>query len=536
MRFVAALLFAAPLFGQCTYSLDKTTISVPSTASTAGTTATTVSVTATPAACRWLPNVTAGSWLHLSQASQQIQTGSGTFAFSTDANPIGQTRTGTITVQIEGTLFPFVTITQDAATCSFNFSPASQNFSVNGGTGAVNVTANCAWAVANSAGAWLQIPSQSAGGITSATVPFSVSANPCLPSRSGSITMSGSGLAKSLSSSVTQDGSPSNFSLSATSATADATASDNRFQVNTGTGCGWSATSDVSWMQIISGAGGAGNGNISYHLIANTSAARTGTIHVNPGGGAQFTYTVTQAAPGPPSPTIASVADAANYAADAISPGEIVTIFGQNLGPDKLVPLQITGGLLSTNLGGTQVLFDGVAAPMIYSVKGQVSAVAPYGLAGKDSTKVQVSYNGATSDPMTVTVQDSHPAIFTLDASGLGGGAILNQDNSVNSIALPAARGSVVAIYCTGGGTMNPAVIDGSVVGATLPHLTLPVSVTIGGIDAKVEYAGGVPQSIAGLVQINVDVPANIATGSKVPIVVKVGAVTSSAGVTIAVK
>jgi uncharacterized protein (TIGR03437 family) len=137
---------------------------------------------------------------------------------------------------------------------------------------------------------------------------------------------------------------------------------------------------------------------------------------------------------------------------------------------------------------------------------------------------------------MTVTVQDSHPAIFTLDASGLGGGAILNQDNSVNSIALPAARGSVVAIYCTGGGTMNPAVIDGSVVGATLPHLTLPVSVTIGGIDAKVEYAGGVPQSIAGLVQINVDVPANIATGSKVPIVVKVGAVTSSAGVTIAVK
>jgi uncharacterized protein (TIGR03437 family) len=536
MRFVAAVLLAAPLFGQCTYTLDKTAVSLPSTASTAGITATTITVTATPATCRWLPNVTAGTWLHLTQASQQIQTGSGTFTFSADANAFGQARQGTITVQIEGTLFPFVTVSQDAAVCSFNFSPASQTFSVNGGTGTVNVTANCVWAVSSNVGSWVRIPSSSAGGIASAPVPFTVDVNPCLPSRNGTITLNGSGLSIPLTSAVTQDGSPNNFSLSATSASADATASDSRFGVNTGTGCFWSATSDSTWLQITGGSSGSGNGNVAYHLIANTSAARTGSIHVNAGGGKEFLYIVSQGAAGPPSPTIAGIADAANYATDAISPGEIITIFGQNMGPDKLVTLQVTGGLLSNNLGGTQVLFDGVAAPMIYSVKGQVSAIAPYGLAGKNSTKVQVSYNGVTSDPMTATVQDSHPAIFTLDASGLGGGAILNQDFSVNSVALPASRGSIVSIYCTGGGTTNPTVIDGSVVGATLPRLTLPVSVTIGGVDAKVSYSGGVPGQIAGLVQINAEVPASVSTGSKVPIVIKVGSVSSSAGVTIALK
>jgi uncharacterized protein (TIGR03437 family) len=288
-------------------------------------------------------------------------------------------------------------------------------------------------------------------------------------------------------------------------------------------------------MQITGPASGSGAGNVAYHLIANTSASRTGAIHVNPGGGVQYTYTVTQSAAGPPAPQISSVNNAANYASDAVSPGEIVTIFGQNLGPTPLVPLQITGGLLSNNLGGTQVLFDGVAAPMIYSLKTQVSAVVPFGVGGKSSTQVQVSSNGVMSAAVTMSVQDTTPAIFSIDASGLGQGAILNQDNSLNSSSVPAARGSVVAIYCTGGGVLSPAVIDGSVVGAALPRLNQPVSVTIGGVDSKVLYQGGVPGSIAGLVQINAQIPSTVTPGGKLPIVVKIGSVSSTAGVTIAV-
>jgi uncharacterized protein (TIGR03437 family) len=157
-------------------------------------------------------------------------------------------------------------------------------------------------------------------------------------------------------------------------------------------------------------------------------------------------------------------------------------------------------------------------------------------LAGKGSTQLQVSYNGTLSDPVTIPVQDTTPAIFTLDSSGLGPGAVLNQDFSVNTSAVPAARGSVVAIYCTGGGAMNPAVADGAIISAALPRLTQPVAVTIGGFDAKVSYSGGVPSSIAGLTQVNAEVPAGVTPGSKVGVTVKIGSVTSSAGVTIAVK
>jgi uncharacterized protein (TIGR03437 family) len=533
MRFiVAALVLGAPLFAQCTYTLDKLNVNVPAT----GNANNTVTVTASAPSCRWLANVNSGAaFIHLATASQQIVTGSGTFTFSVDANPVGVARNGNIALVTDGA-GAIVTVTQDAAVCSFAFSPTSQNFAVTGGNGAVSVTANCAWAVSTDAGDWVKLTPGSTGGTATATVPFSILGNGCRGARTANLFLNGSTLSKALVSSVTQDGSPANFSLSATSATADANASDGRFTVTTGNGCGWNATSDVSWMQITGGASGAGNGAISYHLIANTSAPRTGNIHVNVAPNTQILYTVTQQSAGPPSPSIASVNNAANYATDAVSPGQIVTLFGQNLGPSTLVPLQVTGGLLTTNLGGTQVLFDGVAAPMIYSLKTQVSAIAPYGLEGKTSTQVQVSFNGVASDAITVPVQPSTPAIFTLDSTGLGPGAILNQDFSINSLSLPAARGSVVAIYATGGGVTNPAVPDGSIVGSNLPRLTLPVSVTIGGVDAKVNYSGGVPSSIAGLTQINAEVPASVTPGAKIPITIKVGGVSSTPGVTIAVK
>jgi uncharacterized protein (TIGR03437 family) len=288
-------------------------------------------------------------------------------------------------------------------------------------------------------------------------------------------------------------------------------------------------------MTLISGASGSGSGAVGYHVLANAGAARTGSIHVNTSPTTQLQFTVTQQAAAPPTPVLSSVDNAASYATDAVSPGEIVTLFGQNMGPTPLVPLQIVNGALTTTLGGTQVLFDGVAAPMIYSLQGQVSAVAPYGLAGKTSTQVQVKYNGAVSNTVTMPVQPSTPAIFSLDSSGLGPGAILNQDFSINSSALPAARGSVVSIYCTGGGVTNPATADGAVVGATLPQLTLPTTVTIGGLNATVSYAGGVPSSIAGLTQINAQVPAGVTPGTKIPVVVKIGDATSISGVTMAV-
>ena len=77
----------------------------------------------------------------------------------------------------------------------------------------------------------------------------------------------------------------------------------------------------------------------------------------------------------PPLLAASSIVNAASYKGGAVAPGELITIFGVNYGPATLVGAQLdTKGLVSTNLSGTQVFFDGVPAPFIYALAGQVSA------------------------------------------------------------------------------------------------------------------------------------------------------------------
>jgi uncharacterized protein (TIGR03437 family) len=94
----------------------------------------------------------------------------------------------------------------------------------------------------------------------------------------------------------------------------------------------------------------------------------------------------------------------------------------------------------------------------------------------------------------------------------------------------------VVWIFATGGGTTNPALPDGAITGTPLPRLTQDVSVSIGGLDARVTYAGGAPGALAGLTQINAEVPAGVTPGPSVPVVLKIGGFTSSGNATVAVK
>jgi uncharacterized protein (TIGR03437 family) len=232
------------------------------------------------------------------------------------------------------------------------------------------------------------------------------------------------------------------------------------------------------------------------------------------------------------------IVNAASYAGGRISPGEIVTIFGFFPGPATLVTLQLDSrGYVSTNLGGEQVLFDGVPAPMIYAVAGQVSAVVPYEVSGESSTQVQVSYQMQVSNPVTMTVAGVVPGVFTIDGSGHGQGAIVNQDGTVNSKSNPAAVGSTVFVYATGEGQTNPAGVDGKPDAAPLPQpITQPVTATVGGVAANVAYAGGVSGLVAGVLQVNVQIPQGVSSGDAVSIVLNVGGTTSQANVTLAIR
>ncbi len=230
-----------------------------------------------------------------------------------------------------------------------------------------------------------------------------------------------------------------------------------------------------------------------------------------------------------------NIANAASGQVGAVSPGEIMLLFGSRLGPDNLAGYTInSSNRLDTVSGGTRVLFDGVPAPMLYSSAGQISAIVPYSVAGKVAVSVQVEYKGQLSPAVSLPVAPSAPGIFTQNQSGQGPGAILNEDFSVNTADNPAAAGSVVQIFGTGEGQSIPGGLDGSIT-PDLRATEQKAAVTIGGLPAQIDFAGPAPQAFAGEFQVNAHVPSGLASGA-VPVTVSFGLVSSQSGVTVFVK
>ena len=246
--------------------------------------------------------------------------------------------------------------------------------------------------------------------------------------------------------------------------------------------------------------------------------------------------TVTETTAG--GPVIAAVGNAANYEAGAVAPGEVIVIYGSSLGGAAMVPLQINGGSVATVLAGTRVLFEGVPAPLLYVSGNQVSAIAPYGLDGHAQTSLQVEYLGLQSPPFLMPVTKAAPGIFTTDSSGIGQGAILNQDGSINTPDHPAAPGSVISIYGTGDGQTLPGGQDGIIIGGAsdLRYTLLPVSASIGGVTAEVVYAGSVGGEVAGIFQVNVRIPKELSSAGSFPLTLAVGDIGAQTGVTVAVQ
>jgi uncharacterized protein (TIGR03437 family) len=245
--------------------------------------------------------------------------------------------------------------------------------------------------------------------------------------------------------------------------------------------------------------------------------------------------------PGPITPPVLSqVVNGASGIAGGVSPGEILTVRGYSVGASATSGLMLNNsGLVASNLNGLQVTFDGQAAPLIYTSANQTNLVVPYEVAGKTSTVIEITYATAAgtfdTKAWSLPVMPAALGLFTIDSTGTGQGAIVNQDGSINSAANPAARGSVISIYATGEGQTTPAGVTGSVTGSGLKMPVLPVTVTIGGIQAVTQYAGSAPGSVAGLLQVNAVVPQGVSPGSAVPLILSAGGIESQAGVTIAV-
>jgi uncharacterized protein (TIGR03437 family) len=234
---------------------------------------------------------------------------------------------------------------------------------------------------------------------------------------------------------------------------------------------------------------------------------------------------------GQTTPKINAVTNVASYATGSISPGEMVAIWGTGMGPTTLVGGQLdSSGNLATTVAGVRVHFSsGQDAPLVYVSSTLIAAMVPYEVGGFQSIAVDVFYQNVPSSLFGITVASTAPGVFSANATGTGQAAMTNSDGSLNSATHPATPGTFVTFYVTGAGQTNPAGVDGAIA-KTIANLSLPLTVTIGGLPAQVLYAGAAPQEVNGFIQVNAVVPAGV-PGGNLPLSVQVGGATSQAGI-----
>jgi hypothetical protein len=243
----------------CTYFISPSILS-PSASGTAGT----VTVT-TGTDCDWTATSNA-PWISITSGSSGSGYGSVYYSVAANTNP--SPRTGTAT--IAGQTF---TVSQAGKVCPYAIFPASQSIAAAGGPGRVSVTtgSGCGW-TATSNVTWITVTSGSSG-TGNGTVYYSAAANTITAPRSGTITVAGK-IFKVFQAGWTYSISPAGASIAAAGGIGSVS-------VTTGSGCGWTATSKVTWITVTSGSSGMGNGTINYSVAANPGPLlRSGTITV----------------------------------------------------------------------------------------------------------------------------------------------------------------------------------------------------------------------------------------------------------------
>lgn len=245
----------------------------------------------------------------------------------------------------------------------------------------------------------------------------------------------------------------------------------------------------------------------------------------------------------PATPVISAVVNAASFLDGPVAPGQMVTIFGSFLGPDTLASFAAPapGASIATTLGGTTVYFDTTPAPIIFTSAKQVAALVPYDVAGKSVIVIRLEKDGVASESISKNVAPASPALFTAAGSGSGQAAAFIIDEATGAITLnsensAATKGGVVVLYATGEGVTSPPSLDGRIVTAGSSTINPTLALQIGGANATVLYAGGVPGLVAGLLQINARIPSTITAAKATPVVLTINGISSSPGVTIAIK
>ena len=296
-----------------------------------------------------------------------------------------------------------------------------------------------------------------------------------------------------------------------------------------------------------------GRVGLSTSVPGNQSGYFVFTAPSQPGvyeffGSARFLGMTGEMRVGPACPTSATpcldvtgIAGSATARSTAVAPGQLVTFFGRGIGPDTGAVFPVfpgmspdSGGLFPsfppapTSLGDTQVVFNGVAAPVLFAQANQVNAIVPFEVSQQgDTADVQISHSGQTTQTVTVSVVKKQPGIFTVGGRGSGQAVVQNADGTLNSSSNPAAKGSTISIFATGAGQTTPVLPDGTFATDDNGQPRLRITVLVGGIGAEIVNARVPVGFLAGLIQVDLQIPAGAPSGPAVSLELGVGDVLS---------
>ncbi len=277
----------------------------------------------------------------------------------------------------------------------------------------------------------------------------------------------------------------------------------------------------------------------SYAEVTNGSVAQTVMISSTIAGSPVSDNVNIQAAP-----AITGASDAA-AGLTTVAPGSYIAIYGTGLSnftdanstiyngnstptTEATDPVIANGAVLPLQIDFVTVSFDvqsaGISVPghLTYVSRTQVNVQVPWELQGQPSVQMKVTINGdLIGNVYTLKLANSAPAFFSVSGTAIGtdlSGNLLTTGNA-------AKRGTVIVLYANGLGPVTNQPASGDPAGVPLSATTTPATVMIGGQQATVGYAGLVP-GLPGLYQLNVTVPAGIATGAQ-NITVAIGGATS---------
>jgi uncharacterized protein (TIGR03437 family) len=345
--------------------------------------------------------------------------------------------------------------------------------------------------------------------------------------------------------------------ISATDAASRQTFSDLRLTVATSllrfdTGTLTDASTDGNYEQAIPVSGGTGpyvcslaSGTLPAGLTlssdcriqgrATTPGSRRFTLRVRDAQGQTVEREISLTVTDPRAVIVEQVVNAASYEGGGVVPGELLVAIGRQMGPVSVVSGMAQGnGDYPFTVQGVRVLIDGVNVPVLYVSGMQVAFFVPYSIEGRERVTIAVERDGVLSAPLTLPVLRAKPSVFTMNASGRGPAAAVNQNGMVNSAQNPAEPVSIVSLYLTGAGAMTAAGNAGRIAtGQSM--LREPVSATVNGRSAEVVYAGNAPGLPEGVVQLNLRLPSGTVTGENL-VRVSVAGILSPTAVTVFVR